>query len=79
MIIKSIEGATRVLGQSQGYLGLPVRDIILPDGTPCMQTAWELTPEELIQVQAGAPIILHVLGTGHPPVIMSVGKLPESD
>lgn len=76
MLIKHIEGATRVLGKSQGYLGLPVRDVIFDDGTRAMMTAWEPTPDELKALLAGAPIILSVIGTGHPPVILSVGTLP---
>lgn len=44
MLIKMIEGATRVLGKTQGYLGLPVRDELITctlggEGTPSMVTA----------------------------------------
>lgn len=78
MIIKRITGATRVLGQSQGYLGLPVRDEIIVDKatllqTPSMLTAWEPTPDELARLNAGAPVLLRVLGSGHPPVMIEVG------
>ena len=75
MIIKHIDGATRVLGQSQGYLGLPVRDEVItctvggPD-TPCMVTAWEPTPQELAAIAAGGTIYLRILGIGHPPVMI---------
>ncbi len=79
MIIKRIDGTTRVLGQSQGYCGLPIRDILLDDGTPCMQCAWEPTPEELLKLLAGAPIILSVLGTTHPPVVLAVGLVPGAE
>ncbi|GAB4071683.1 hypothetical protein GCM10028812_46270 [Ancylobacter sonchi] len=78
MIIKHIEGATRVLGKSQGYLGLPIRDEMIvctvngPE-TPSMVTAWEPTPDELARLNAGAPVLLRVLGDGHPPVMISVG------
>jgi hypothetical protein len=73
MMIKRIEGATRVLGQSQGYLGLPVLDTNLEDGTPVMVTAWEPTPKEIEAIQNGAPVFLQVLGTAHPPVNLWVG------
>lgn len=48
MIIARIHNATRVIGQRQGYLGLPLRDEIrntTVDGehTPVMVTAWEPT------------------------------------
>lgn len=52
MEIGRIEGATRVLGQSQGYIGLPLRDTRVnstvdgPD-TPAMETAWFPTPLNL--------------------------------
>lgn len=82
MIIGRIEGCTRVLGKSQGYLGLPVRDVKLNcsvggEDTPAMQTAWFPTPDELAAINAGAPIHLTVLGTGHPPVMLGVGDVPE--
>lgn len=36
MIIARIEGANRVCGKSQGYMGLPVRDelVMQEDGVP---------------------------------------------
>ena len=70
MIPLQIKGATRVLGESQGYLKLPVRD----DGV--MFTAWEPTPDELKCLMLGAPVILMIAGTQHPPVALSVGDVP---
>ncbi|MBA9070250.1 hypothetical protein FHR71_004016 [Methylobacterium sp. RAS18] len=45
MQIGRIEGCTRVLGKSQGYLGLPIRDEVITctvggPKTPAMTTAW---------------------------------------
>lgn len=82
MIIKRIEGATRVIGKAQGYLGLPLRDIRIEcsvngDATPAMETAWEPTPDELARLNAGAPIILRILGSAHPPVNVYVGEPPK--
>ena len=81
MLIQMIQGATRVLGKSQGYLGLPIRDEVINDtvngdGTPCMVTAWEPTPAELAALNAGAPVLLRVLGSQHPPVMIDVGTVP---
>lgn len=81
MMIGRIAGATRVLGKSQGYLGLPLRDVTINcsvDGpaTPAMETAWLPSPAEIAAIAAGAPIILRVLGTAHPPVMMDVGAPP---
>jgi hypothetical protein len=82
MEVGRIAGCTRVLGKSQGYYGLPIRDEVRNDGvtgpgTPVMVTAWFPTPDELAAINAGAPIHLTVVGTGHPPVMMGVGELPE--
>ncbi len=77
MLIKHIEGATRVLGKSQGYLGLPIKDEAMPDGTPYMVSAWEPTPDELARIADGATIYLQVWGTAHPPVRIAVGSAPK--
>lgn len=78
MQIGMIEGMTRVIGKSQGYAGLPLRDIVYEDGTPAMESAWFPTPKELEALAAGAPVILEVLGTGHPPVKLKTGNPPEN-
>lgn len=81
MLIGTIEGVTRVIGKSQGYLGLPLRDEVMNctvngDGTPAMVTAWQPTPDELARLNAGASVHLRVLGTVHPPVMVGVGDPP---
>lgn len=81
MIIGHISGATRTLGKSQGYLGLPLRDVMVNCSvngeTPAMETAWMPTPDEIAAINAGAPVILRVLGQQHPPVSIDVGEVPE--
>ena len=82
MQIGRIDGFTRVLGQSQGYLGLPLRDIFINDTvtgphTPAMETAWFPFPAEIEAIVNGAPIILRVVGTQHPPVMIDVGARDE--
>lgn len=82
MEIGRIQGCTRVIGRSQGYYGLPLRDVVINDSvtgpnTPAMETAWFPTPDELMALVAGAPIILRVVGTGHPPVMLFTGDIPE--
>jgi len=81
MQIGRIQGCTRVLGKSQGYLGLPLRDVVVScsvggDETPAMETAWFPTPGELEAINAGAPIILRIIGTAHPPVMIETGEVP---
>lgn len=81
MIIKRIDGATRVLGARQGYLGLPIRDENVGDhvsgDVPSMVSAWEPSPDELDRLARGAAVLLRVIGTGHPPVMIEVGEIPE--
>jgi hypothetical protein len=75
MMINAIAGATRRIGKSQGYLGLPLRDEIGDHG-PQMVSSWQPTPAEAADIAAGAPIYLTVLGSGHPPVMLTVGEAP---
>lgn len=81
MLIARVAGATRVLGRSQGYYGLPLRDEFINCSVngpvASMVTAWEPTPDEIARIVAGAPIHLRVLGTSHPPVMLEVGAVPE--
>lgn len=82
MIIKRIEGTTRELGKSQGYLGLPVRDetincAVNGPNTPAMLIAWEPTPDELERLKAGAHVHLRILGVTPPPVMVLVGDVPK--
>lgn len=84
MQIRMIKGATRTLGQAQGYFGLPVRDEVITDtaagiASPAMVSAWEPTPAELERLKAGASVYLRLLGTGHPPVMVFVGEGPDSE
>jgi hypothetical protein len=77
MMIKRILGATRVLGKEQGYLPLPVRDVIVVDSTnqtkvPAMETAWEPTPVELERLNRGGTITMRLFGSAHPPVLLFV-------
>ena len=76
MIINAIEGATRRIGKSQGYFGLPLRDEVV-NGIPQMTSSWQPTPAEAAKLANGALIYLIVLGTTHPPVMLTVGEVPE--
>jgi len=77
MLIGRIENATRIMAEGQPeYLQLPIRDVVY-DGTPCMLSVWEPTPDELDRLAKGAKIILSIVGTMHPPVAIGVGLAPE--
>lgn len=77
MQVGMIEGMTRVIGKSQGYIGLPLRDTDA-DGTPIMESAWFPTPKEITAMNNGAPVVLRVIGSAHPPVMLTVGEEPKS-
>jgi hypothetical protein len=62
MHIGRIEGTTRVVGKSQGYLGLPIRDVVIN----CS-----------VALNAGAAVHVRILGTMHPPIMVTVGEVPE--
>ncbi len=81
MQVGVIEGATRIVGKSQGYMGLPIRDeqincTVNGPETPAMITAWLPTPAELAALNAGAAIHVCILGTVPPPMNVSVGPIP---
>lgn len=78
MLIREIEGATRSLGapadwdQTKGKCDvLPIADVMTESG-PFMVSAWTPTAEELIALNAGAPVHLWIQGTNHPVVALSV-------
>ncbi len=81
MQIAVIDGATRVIGKSQGYLGLPLRDepincTIGGDGTPSMVTAWHPSEEDILAIINGAAIHVRLIGSQHPPIMLDIGPVP---
>lgn len=55
---------------------LPIRIEVTTAG-PLLRSAWLPTPEELARLNAGAPVLLGILGGMHPPVSLDVGDPPE--
>ena len=43
-----------------------------PNGSPVVITAWTPTPEELVKINLGHPIYLHIVGQSMPPVAVMV-------
>ena len=77
-----IEGANRRFG-GPGYFTIRDRqsEAVNPETGErytTMSTAWLPTPEELAALNLGAPLILEIGCTVHPPVLLSVGDIPES-
>ena len=79
MQIGCVENPTRIIGKSQGYLGLPIRDEFINckvngEQTPVMITAWIPTPKELEALNAGASIHVKIIGIYHPPIMVEVNN-----
>lgn len=76
MDIVDFEGHTRILGEAQGFRGLPIKDIHYVDENenriPAMLSVWKPTEEELMHLMYGGYIMLSVMGTVHPPVKIDV-------
>jgi len=82
MLIGTIEGATRVCGKSQGFIGLPLRDCarycdVVKATVPTMTSAWFPTEQELAALNAGAAIHVAMDGVTPAPMMVSVGPVPE--
>lgn len=85
MIPGRIKDGTRVLGASQGYISLPIRDELLElnfnEGVkvcPAMTSAWIPNPAEMKRIAEGASILLTVMGIMHPPILLAVGEIPDA-
>lgn len=86
MLIGRIPGATRFLGAPANWneqtdthcAVLPILDYDV-DGNNVMASAWEPTPDEIAAIVAGAKVHLHIWGSGHPVVAMTVGQPPSDE
>lgn len=81
MEVRQISGCTRTIGRSQGYIGLPLRDVVINDSvtgpkTPAMESAWRPSASEIADLKEGGVVILRVIGKAHPPVMLYVGAEP---
>lgn len=73
MMIRRPRGTNAVIGQSQGFLGLPIYHGKYGDGTPFMISAWEPTREEIAGLNEGQSIYVRLLTNQHPPIMLGVG------
>jgi hypothetical protein len=72
-----ISNATRVLAETQDeYLALAILDEEI-NGTPCMTSIWEPTPRELKHLADGGAVRLTIVGSSHPPVLITTQPAPE--
>jgi hypothetical protein len=72
-----ISNSTRILAETQDeYYALAIRDEVV-DGVNQMTSVWEPTPRELADLANGGAVRLTILGTGHPPVMLTTQPAPE--
>lgn len=77
MLPLRISNATRILAETQDeYYALAILDEVI-DGQPQMTSVWEPTPKELADLMAGGAVRLTILGTGHPPVMLTTQPPPK--
>lgn len=84
MLLGAPAGTTRIVGKSQGYAGLAIRDekincTVNGPNTPAMVTAWFPTPAEIEAMHAGAPIHVRIIGNIPPPMMVMVGEVPAEE
>jgi len=78
MLPLRIVNATRILAESQDeYYCLAILDEEC-NGFPAMTSVWEPTPKELADLVAGGAVRLTILGTQHPPVMITTQGPPGS-
>ena len=75
-----IEGCTRVMERPKGTLEEDCSDLEIADSHDpiwgnVMRSAWMPTEEERKALVSGAPVILQIVGKGHPVVAVFVGDL----
>lgn len=63
---------SNVVFVKEGCLDLPGTAYKYADGTPGVETCWELSPEELEQVKKTGRVYLYTVGEGVPPMFLSV-------
>lgn len=77
MLPLRINRATRILAETQDeYYALAILDEEI-EGQNHMTSVWEPTPNELAMLNAGGAVRLTILGTGHPPVMLTAQPAPQ--
>ncbi|MBS5934937.1 MAG: hypothetical protein KIC94_18900 [Clostridiales bacterium] len=65
-------------GQEDSVICLPVTRLSLEDGTHVVESCWQLSKEELEEVQKTGKIYFACMGDTHPPILLSSKSLAES-
>ena len=68
--------ANRTFTAPEGMTAEECNPLRLLDNGYELQSLWQPDAEEAARLAAGAPVVLTVLGRGHPPVQVEVGAAP---
>jgi len=78
MLPLRISNATRVLAETQDeYHALAILDEEI-EGVNHMTSVWEPTPTELAMLNAGGAVRLTILGSSHPPIMITTQPAPSN-
>ena len=73
-----IDGATRCIGEDQGYQPLYIKDVP-DDDFPVMETEWTLNDKERALIASGGTIRLRIMGHQHPPILAAVHPVNDQE
>lgn len=65
-------------GQEDSVIDLPITRLCLEDRTHVVESCWQLSKEELEQVEKTGNIYFACMGDTHPPILLSFKSLAES-
>lgn len=65
-------------GKEDSVIDLPITRLCLEGGTHAVESCWQLSKEELEEVQGTGKIYFACMGDTHPPVLLSIESLAES-
>jgi hypothetical protein len=72
-----VSDATRILAEGQDeYYALAIRDEVI-NGVNYMTSVWEPTPKELADLELGGAVRLTIMGSVHPPVMVTTQPAPK--
>lgn len=67
-VLKAPEDSTNVID-------LPVTRLVYGDGTPAVESCWELNKKELEEINETGRIYFTCLGSTHPPILLSTSSV----
>lgn len=66
-------------GNGEDVYDLPVTNLVYEDGTPAVESCWELSQEEIDEVARTGRIYFRCFGRTHPPILLSAHSAVEEE